>query len=88
MSDIVEQLRAAFQRKRYGGGDDYDPDFDLFDVAADEIERLAAIKKDYEAEIRRLNAEAINAGAENERLQAALELIRNDVIARMVGSRT
>jgi hypothetical protein len=43
MTDIIEPLRAAFQRKRYGGGDDYDPDYDLFDVAADEIERLRAL---------------------------------------------
>lgn len=37
-----EKLREAFKRKRYGGGNDYDPDFDLFDVAADELERLRA----------------------------------------------
>lgn len=36
---IVNLLRAAFQRKRYGRGE-YDPDFDLFDVAADRIETL------------------------------------------------
>jgi hypothetical protein len=43
MSDLVAKLRDAFQRKRYGNTPgDYDPDFDLFDVAADEIERLRA----------------------------------------------
>ena len=35
-------LREAFKRKRYGGGNDYDPDFDMFDAAADEIDRLRA----------------------------------------------
>jgi hypothetical protein len=42
MIDIVEPLREAFQRRRYGEGSDYHPDFDLFDVAADEIVRLRA----------------------------------------------
>lgn len=42
MSNIAERLREVFRRRRYGHGDDYDPDFDLFDVAADEIERLRA----------------------------------------------
>lgn len=41
LDDLVRNLRAAFQRKRYGDAPpEYDPDFDLFDVAADEIERL------------------------------------------------
>jgi len=34
---LREKLREAFQRKRYGAGDSYDPDFDLFDVAADAL---------------------------------------------------
>lgn len=37
---IVNMLREAFRRKRYGLGE-YDPDFDLFDVAADRIEALS-----------------------------------------------
>lgn len=46
---ICNQLRAAFQRKRYGSGE-YDPDFDLFDVAADRIEGLLnAISQAYDA---------------------------------------
>lgn len=36
-----EKLREAFKRHRYGGGE-YEPDYDLLDVAADEIERLRA----------------------------------------------
>lgn len=36
------KLRDAFERKRYGGAGEYDPDFDLFDAAATEIERLRA----------------------------------------------
>lgn len=44
MSDLVQKLRDAFQRKRYGDTPgEYDPDFDLFDVAADEIERLRSL---------------------------------------------
>ena len=39
-TDIVEKLRETFQRRRYGGDSEYHPDFDLFDVAADEIEKL------------------------------------------------
>jgi hypothetical protein len=35
---LVTSLREAFQRKRYGASADYDPDFDLFDAAADAIE--------------------------------------------------
>jgi hypothetical protein len=38
MSDLLDKLREAFQRKRYGASADYDPDFDLFDAAADAIE--------------------------------------------------
>lgn len=37
---LVIALREAFQRKRYGADADYDPDFDLFDAAADAIESL------------------------------------------------
>lgn len=33
------KLREAFQRKRYGPGD-YDPDFDLFEVAADALDKM------------------------------------------------
>ncbi len=40
MSDIAERLRETFQKRRYGTEGGYDPDFDLLDVAADEIERL------------------------------------------------
>ncbi len=43
MTYVVERLREVFQRRRYGKGAEYDPDFDLFDVAADEIERLRSI---------------------------------------------
>lgn len=39
MTDLPEKLREAFKRKRYGAGE-YDPDFDLFDAAADGIEGL------------------------------------------------
>lgn len=35
---LVTSLREAFQRNRYGGDADYNPDFDLFDAAADAIE--------------------------------------------------
>lgn len=42
MTDIVESLRDTFKLRRYGAGSEYHPDFDLFDVAADEIERLRA----------------------------------------------
>lgn len=45
MTDLSEKLREAFKRKRYVAGDDYDPDFDLFDAAADEIERLTRYNK-------------------------------------------
>ncbi len=40
MTDIVEKLREVFQNRRCGEGSEYHPDFDLFDVAADEIEKL------------------------------------------------
>ena len=39
VSELPAKLREAFERKRYGIGE-YDPDFDLLDAAADEIERL------------------------------------------------
>ena len=42
MSDLIERLRDAFQRARYGGGGDYNPDGDLYDAAADRIEALEA----------------------------------------------
>lgn len=43
MADIVEKLRETFHRRRYGPGlEPYEPDYDLLDVAADEIERLRA----------------------------------------------
>jgi len=44
MSELSKKFREAFKRRRYGAGDayDYDPDFDLFDVGADEIDRLNA----------------------------------------------
>lgn len=42
MNDIVETLRETFERRRYGADAEYHPDFDLFDVAADEIQRLRA----------------------------------------------
>lgn len=41
MDDLVAKLREAFQRKRYGAGE-YDPDFDLFDAAADALEQASA----------------------------------------------
>ena len=40
MTDLVETLRETFKRRRYEGDAEYHPDFDLFDVAADEIEKL------------------------------------------------
>lgn len=40
-----QTLRDAFKRKRYGAGE-YEPDFDLFDAAADEIEGLRKALKD------------------------------------------
>lgn len=40
MSDLVEKLRETFKTRRYGSAGEYHPDFDLFDAAADEIERL------------------------------------------------
>lgn len=46
MSDIVERLREVFQQRRYGEGAEYHPDFDLFDAAADEIERLREFSND------------------------------------------
>ncbi len=71
MSDIVERLRDAFKRKRYGAGE-YDPDFDLFDAAADEIERLEKerliLRGDLGVVIERLTAD-------NARLRAALREI-------------
>ena len=68
-----EKLRDAFKRKRYGNGE-YDPDFDLFDVAADEIERLREVR-DGLANM----ADALLAkDAEIERLRAALEEIAGD----------
>lgn len=42
MTDLVDTLRETFNRRRYGADGEYHPDFDLFDVAADEIERLRA----------------------------------------------
>lgn len=42
MIDLIERLRDAFQRARYGGGGDYNPDGDLYDAAADRIEALEA----------------------------------------------
>lgn len=42
MSDLVERLREVFHQRRYGPNAEYDPDFDLFDVAADKIELLRA----------------------------------------------
>lgn len=43
MMDIVDRLREVFQQRRHGRDGEYEPDFDLFDVAADEIERLRAV---------------------------------------------
>jgi hypothetical protein len=63
-----EKLREVFKRKRYGGTGDYDPDFDLFDVAADEIERLRADFNDCNSERARWRKEA-------ERLRAAMNTI-------------
>ena len=40
MSDLVERLREAFDRVRYGGDGPYIPDGDLFDVAAARISEL------------------------------------------------
>lgn len=37
---LVERLREAFKERRYGAGGEYHPDFDLFEAAADEIEKL------------------------------------------------
>lgn len=42
MSDLVQKLRDTFKQRRYGNENSYHPDFDLFDVAADEIESLRA----------------------------------------------
>lgn len=39
LKTLAERLREAFKRKRYGAGS-YDPDFDLFDVAADTLDSL------------------------------------------------
>lgn len=39
---LVNRLREVFQERRYGGDAEYHPDFDLFDAAADEIDRLRA----------------------------------------------
>lgn len=41
-ADLPAKLRDAFHRARHVGNGDYNPDGDLFDVAADEIERLRA----------------------------------------------
>jgi hypothetical protein len=73
MTDLVERLREAFQRKRYGAGGDYDPDFDLFDVAADELERLTKqcdAAHDYRVAMEHLDAQTIvGLRAEIERLR-------------------
>ena len=37
---LIDRLREVFHARRYGDGAEYHPDFDLFDAAADEIERL------------------------------------------------
>ena len=50
MNSLVENLRDAFKRKRYGSGE-YDPDFDLFDAAADKIELLLEVLEEAEAGI-------------------------------------
>lgn len=60
--DLANKLRDAFKRKRYGSEGEYDPDFDLFDAAADEIDRLNKV-------ITELNFALENA---NNRLDAAL----------------
>ena len=39
--ELADALRAAFERKRYGDGP-YDPDFDLFDVAAARLDAIDA----------------------------------------------
>lgn len=46
LKELAERLRETFTRRRYGGlaTDTYDPDLDLFDVAADAIDRLLATK--------------------------------------------
>jgi hypothetical protein len=45
MTHLVERLREVFKERRYGAVAEYHPDFDLFDAAADEIERLQAALK-------------------------------------------
>lgn len=67
--DLPTRLREAFQRKRYGGDGDYDPDFDLFEAAADEIGR-------YDREIAMLRADCARMDAEIERLRVGL--VRTD----------
>lgn len=74
----IDKLRDTFQRRRYGGTPgDYDPDIDLLDVAADEIERLTAERDAALARaamwdgIQRGTYDAMT--AEVERLRAALD---------------
>jgi hypothetical protein len=38
--DLIKRLREVFHWRRYGPNAEYHPDFDLFDVSADMIERL------------------------------------------------
>ena len=45
--ELVETLRAAFQRVRYNGAGPYLPEGDLLDVAADMIEQLLAARANY-----------------------------------------
>ncbi len=53
MTDLSGKLREAFQRKRYGSDGEYDPDFDLFDAAAEAIDRLEAELKRAKYEVSR-----------------------------------
>jgi hypothetical protein len=58
MTHLVERLREVFKERRYGAGAEYHPDFDLFDVAADEIERLRTALEEIRMTFEEIDARA------------------------------
>jgi hypothetical protein len=41
-AELVKRAREIFQQRRYGGGSDYEPDFDILQPLADRLEALEA----------------------------------------------
>jgi hypothetical protein len=41
-AELVKRAREIFQHRRYGGGSDYEPDFDILQPLADRLEALEA----------------------------------------------